>query len=357
MTAHDVVNRLRRLTGIKQVGHAGTLDPLARGVLPIALGRACRLLRFLADDKVYLATILFGQRTDTDDLEGTVIATSKQIPMPNEIAAVLKKFLGKIEQIPPLFSAIHLHGHRLYELARRGEIPGEIPSRKVQVYAIEQLDYQRGSRTPSPEKSESKSQSETESEIKSETETEAEIETGTDSHDVCQAESARLNLRIHCSTGTYIRSLARDLGEELGSAACLAALERERAGFFEIGKSCRLEKLQELAAQGALASVIEPPENCLPQPSVDLSPVLSKKLAAGQRLSIKSDCLKEQTASSKPDSARKPEYVLALCNGRLTAVCSLINSGPAGANEFSEGEESSIVELKPEVVFADGSFF
>lgn len=310
MTAHDVVARVRRICGIKQVGHAGTLDPMARGVLPIALGRACRLLRFLQDDKIYLASILFGQATDTDDIEGKVIASSSKIPHAESINAALKNFSGEIEQIPPMYSAVHLNGERLYQLARRGESPVDIPKRQVRVFSIEQLDFK-------------------------------------------QADAqAVLDLKIHCSTGTFIRSIARDLGELLGTHACLSALLREKAGPFELSESHSLEELAQAKESGKLEEFIEAPEKRIILPSLELNQDQCRRLSYGQRIDIDSKLLIQNKLSSNELTIN--EYVLTLFNGRAMAVCKR-SEKEAEINADRASRESYIVELKPEVVLVDGS--
>ena len=339
MTAHDVVGRVRRLSGERQVGHAGTLDPMAHGVLPIAVGRACRLLRFLPDDKVYLANILFGQKTDTDDIEGAVIARSDYLPQADEIRKALYKFSGKIEQLPPLYSAVHVDGRRLYELARRGEVVAEIPIRHVEVFSIEQLSY-------------TLSELSVESAHTDDANSASTIAESVKADSVTSAYSvANLELRIHCSSGTYIRSIARDLGEALGSAACLAGLKRERAGLFEIEKSYSLEQLSELAAENKFASVLEPVEQRLPQPRISITAEQAKRLTFGQRLNVKSDEI-NNTATALSAIHKNADalsgYVLAIFQERLVAVCSIVDD-PSGANA------DSLVELKPEVVLSDGN--
>ena len=300
MTAHDVVARVRKIARMKQVGHAGTLDPMARGVLPVALGRATRLLRFLQDDKVYKAAVLFGKSTDTDDIEGKEIASSDRIPEQSEISEALKNFMGTIEQVPPAYSAIHVGGERLYNLARKGELPAEIPSRRVTVHSIESLGYSAGV----------------------------------------------LELRIHCSTGTYIRSIARDLGLALGTHACLSALERERAGPFEISESSSLEKLVEAAAADTLGNLFESPERKLFLPRVELHADQYKRLGFGQKLECENPFGAQEAAA--PD-----QYVMAMYDGKVAGVCLLL---PKQSHENTLSEPSSfIVELKPEVVLFDGS--
>ncbi|HBQ98966.1 MAG TPA: tRNA pseudouridine(55) synthase TruB, partial [Cyanobacteria bacterium UBA11691] len=143
-TSHDCVARVRRLLHTKRVGHGGTLDPAAVGVLPIAVGKATRLLQFLPQDKGYQATIKFGLRTETDDLEGEAIESQ---PVPDlsleSIQLVLSQFQGKIEQIPPIYSAIQVGGKRLYKLARQGEVV-QVPARTVDVYDLQILDWRPG---------------------------------------------------------------------------------------------------------------------------------------------------------------------------------------------------------------------
>ena len=190
LTSHACVSRLRRCYGLKRVGHGGTLDPAVTGVLPIALGQATRLLPYLPGEKTYSGLIQLGTTTDSDDLEGEII---RQRPHPHlrwsGLDAVLDRFRGVISQRPPQVSAIHINGERAYTRARRGEAM-EIPARTVIIHRLELLHW--------------------------------DVNTG------------RLQLNVHCSAGTYIRSLARDLGETLGCGACLASLRRTQAlGFDE----------------------------------------------------------------------------------------------------------------------------
>ncbi|MBX9725568.1 MAG: tRNA pseudouridine(55) synthase TruB [Candidatus Obscuribacterales bacterium] len=323
MTAHDVVAKVRRICGIKQVGHAGTLDPMARGVLPIAIGKTTRLLRFLGDDKIYLASVLFGQSTDTDDIEGKVIATSESIPSESEIDEALKQFVGDIVQIPPMYSAIHVNGRRLYEMARKGEMPAEIPKRNVHVFSIAKLDYVVGKN-----------------------------DDGTP--------SSVLKLRIHCSSGTYIRSIARDLGEDMGSKACLSALEREKAGPFDLATAISLEELAQARENGMLDNILQPAENKLVLQTLNLAQEQCKRLAFGQKIEVEAEL-------------NGADHVLVLFNGKVMAVCSVHPSGSGSESAGTETKESkspehsssdsrknqpsnyNLVGLKPEVVLTDGS--
>ncbi|MBE9180866.1 tRNA pseudouridine(55) synthase TruB [Oculatella sp. LEGE 06141] len=201
LTSHDCVARVRRLLHLKKVGHGGTLDPKATGVLPIALGKATRLLQFLQSDKAYHATIRFGVQTTTDDLEGDAL---KADPVPwltlDAIQAALPQFQGTIQQIPPSFSAIQVQGKRLYELARSG-VPVEAPVRTVEVHHVEILDWR-------------------------------------------SQDFPELDVAITCGAGTYIRAIARDLGYVLGTGATLAALSRTASSGFSLSDSLTLETLE-----------------------------------------------------------------------------------------------------------------
>lgn len=198
-TSHDVVAILRRITKVKQIGHTGTLDPFAEGVLPICIGKATRLIEYLKDDKAYVATVQFGSATDTYDLEGETTKSSDLIPSLDEIEAKLDDFRGEIEQTPPIYSAIKVNGKKLYEYARAGE-QVEVKTRKVCISELKLLEYNQETRT--------------------------------------------LELYIACSKGTYIRSIANDLGEKLGCFGHLIKLVRVQAGDFVVEDAIKLEDLQ-----------------------------------------------------------------------------------------------------------------
>jgi tRNA pseudouridine55 synthase len=199
MTSHDVVARIRRIMGTRQVGHAGTLDPAATGVLVVALGAATRLIEYVQDEtsKRYLALVRLGVTTETDDAEGAITATA-EVPELNygQLQDTLKAFTGQIMQIPPMYSALHHQGQRLHELARAG-VQVELAPRQVQVDKIEVVEF-----TP-----------------------------------------PLLALDISCGKGTYIRSLARDIGNQLGCGGSLAALQRTAVGAFQIAQAFTLDSL------------------------------------------------------------------------------------------------------------------
>ncbi len=199
MTSHDVVSFMRKITNIKQIGHTGTLDPFAEGVLPVCIGKATRLIEYLADDKEYLATVQFGRNTDTYDIEGVVTETFDKKVSEEEVFIGLKNFEGEIEQLPPIYSAIKVNGKKLYEYARKGQNV-EIQPRKVFIERIELKNFDEINQT-------------------------AEI-------------------LVKCSAGTYIRSIAYDLGKILGCGGHLIKLIRTKAGGFNIENSSSLEDLK-----------------------------------------------------------------------------------------------------------------
>lgn len=211
MTSHDVVSFMRKITNIKQIGHTGTLDPFAEGVLPVCIGKATRLIEYLADDKEYLATVQFGRNTDTYDIEGVVTETFDKKVSEEEVFIGLKNFEGEIEQLPPIYSAIKVNGKKLYEYARKGQNV-EIQPRKVFIERIELKNFDEINQT-------------------------AEI-------------------LVKCSAGTYIRSIAYDLGKILGCGGHLIKLIRTKAGGFNIENSSSLEDLK-TGVQGFLINPVD----------------------------------------------------------------------------------------------------
>lgn len=214
MTSHDAVNFVRKIFSTRKVGHGGTLDPAAEGVLPIAVNRATKFLDCLTDgDKTYRAEILFGTATDSGDLEGKIIDRVENFHMPatDELRLAAKNFVGEIEQTPPKFSAIKIDGRKAYDLARKN-FEFEIPKRLVKIYRLEVL--------------------------------------GTEKNFV--------TLEVDCSKGTYIRSLAVDIGKNFNLPATLKSLRRIRVGKFLLENSVTLEDLK-LGGEKFLQSV----ESCL----------------------------------------------------------------------------------------------
>lgn len=239
-TSHDCVARVRRILQLKRVGHAGTLDPAATGVLPIALGRATRLLQFLSSEKAYRGVIRFGITTATDDLEGEVLQVRSASHLQCEqIEAVLPEFLGKIEQKPPRYSAIHVGGKRLYERARRGEVV-EVPSRTVQVSGLQVLQWRSG-------------------------------------------EFPEVEVAIACGKGTYIRSIARDLGERLNTGATLAGLVRTYSSGFTLDNSLTIEELESLV-KGGKFQPLDPSVALTDLQAIALESKDAKRWCQGQRI-------------------------------------------------------------------------
>jgi tRNA pseudouridine55 synthase len=200
-TSHDCVAKIRRLINTKKVGHGGTLDPKATGVLPIAVGQATRLLQFLPETKAYRARIRLGMQTTTDDLEGDVVAVKSVNDLQKEaIINCLNQFNGQIEQIPPMYSAIKQQGKKLYELARKG-IAVEVPARKITIYSCKLIKIVTG-------------------------------------------EFWELEVDIACSAGTYIRAIARDLGSMLGVGGTLANLIRTKSCNLQLKDSLSFEEIE-----------------------------------------------------------------------------------------------------------------
>ncbi|MFO7538111.1 MAG: tRNA pseudouridine(55) synthase TruB [Chloroflexota bacterium] len=214
ITSHDVVQQVRRVTGVRRVGHAGTLDPLATGILLVGVGRTTRLIEYLVGQpKLYEAEVRLGQATNTYDTEGEVVAERPFSSITSEmIAGNLAPFRGQIEQRPPIYSAIKKDGQPLYKLARQG-IEVEVPMRQVTIYALEMLAY----------------------------------------------DAPFVNLRVTCSAGTYIRSLAHDLGQALGCGGHLTALRRTAIGTFGVETAVSLTNL----TPATLATYLQPADTAV----------------------------------------------------------------------------------------------
>ncbi|BAQ59837.1 tRNA pseudouridine synthase B [Geminocystis sp. NIES-3708] len=241
-TSHDCVAKLRKILKTKKIGHGGTLDPLATGVLPIAIGKATRLLQFLPTGKAYQAKIRFGIVTTTDDLEGDIIKKTSAFDLTLEkITPYLQDFIGKIQQTPPAYSAIKKEGKKLYELARKGEII-DIPKREVEITKIDILDWVNG-------------------------------------------EFPELDLQVFCGSGTYIRSIARDLGEKLGTGATLSALNRTLSCGMIIENSLDFEDItsQKKTSDFKLINLDYPLENLS---MINLNEDESKRWCQGQKIVI-----------------------------------------------------------------------
>lgn len=218
-TSHDVVAKMRGICGQKKIGHTGTLDPEAVGVLPVCLGSGTKLCDMLADrDKEYVAELLLGVRTDTQDTTGQILEQKEVRVSEEEVRAVILGFQGEYQQVPPMYSALKVDGKKLYELARAGK-EVERKARPVCIHEIEILDMQL----------------------------------------------PVVRIRVACSKGTYIRTLCHDIGSELGCGGAMASLKRTRVGEFGLEASLTLGQLQELRDNGALESAVKGVEACFQQ--------------------------------------------------------------------------------------------
>lgn len=256
-TSHDVVARVRRILREKRVGHTGTLDPFATGVLVLMVGRATRLAQFLAGDvKEYVATVRFGYATETGDLTGAPLGpTESSVPESSDagVESALATLRGEIEQVPPMYSARKVGGRKLYELARRGETV-EREARRVTIYEFEAVRNAAGALF-------------------------SRNENGT-----CD-----MLVRVSCSAGTYVRVLAESLGERLGVGAHLASLRRTRAGGFHIEASVTLHELEGKASQGEAATLSTSMDAALSSlPFVHLTAEEARRVANGIALSLSS---------------------------------------------------------------------
>lgn len=223
-TSHDIVSKIRKKLNIKKVGHTGTLDPLATGVLPILLGTGTKLSQYLINhDKEYIATIKLGVKTDTGDIEGQVIE-EKQVPeiSVEGLGQVLQSFLGPQKQIPPMYSAIKVNGKKLYEYARQGE-KIEIEPRSIEIYNIEVLGFGK----------------------------------------------EQITIKVACSKGTYIRTLCEDIAEKLETVGTMSALQRTKVGEFELGDAITIEELEN--EQIVENSLITPEQLFINNPEIKLS--------------------------------------------------------------------------------------
>lgn len=236
VSSHKVVSVLRKITGIKQIGHAGTLDPLASGVLPVSIGKATKLTDYLPTDKCYVVGLQFGYKSDTYDIEGTVEKVSEKKIEEKDIIKEIKNFKGKIKQIPPAYSAVHYNGKRLYELARKGEIPCDIPGREVEIYENEIISF--------------------------------------------DYEEQKLKLKIKCSKGTYIRSIVNDLGNNLECGAVMYELTRIESGGFHIENAV---ELTEKTSKEEIINAIKSPKELIKMSTVEINDSEYKKFINGNK--------------------------------------------------------------------------
>ena len=240
MGSTTAVTRVRHLLSVKKAGHAGTLDPLATGVLPIAIGEATKMIPFIQDHiKAYRFTVAWGIETTTLDKEGAVIKESPIRPTATEIHAILPQFLGTIQQTPPLYSALKIDGKRAYDIARAGETV-DMPARNIYIQALT-------------------------------------LEAAYPNH---------ADFEVVCGKGTYVRSLARDIAGAVGTVAHVTALHRSQVGSFQDQKAISLETLEELIHKGTELAVEDPKLGLDDIPAVILEDVQLTRLCQGQRLKL-----------------------------------------------------------------------
>lgn len=240
-TSHDVVAKLRGVLHERRIGHSGTLDPLATGLLVVFVGRATRAVEFAeADSKEYIAGLRLGIATDTQDISGNIISCCDAIPSRETVICAVNSFEGEIDQIPPMYSAIKVGGKKLYELARRGESV-ERKSRKISINYI----------------------------------------------DVVGEDGDDLLLKVSCSKGTYIRTLCHDIGEKLGCGACMSSLRRTAAGVFLIENAHSIEEIQAAAASGDMQKILLPLDTLFAQfPELIVDENRTKRLKTGNIINL-----------------------------------------------------------------------
>ncbi len=236
LTSHDVVSRLRKVLDIKQIGHTGTLDPFAVGVLPICIGKSTRLIEYLDDDKAYIATVQLGANTDSYDIDGLVTEKFDKKITKDELLCTLRNFEGEISQLPPIYSAIKVKGKKLYEYAREGKTVNITP-RKVFIQQISLKSFDKEKQTAT--------------------------------------------IYIKCSKGTYIRSIAYDIGKNLGCGGYLSALKRIQAGNFNIENSINLEDVR---TKNDVERYLINPLDILNLPKIEVNQQGYEKIKFGQML-------------------------------------------------------------------------
>ena len=237
VTSHDIVFKIRRLYGTKKVGHTGTLDPLATGVLPVLIGRGAKAAEYLlSENKAYRAEITLGLTTDTEDITGNVLSKSDTLPSKNQFFEACKHFEGEIEQVPPMYSALKVDGKKLCDLAREGKII-EREKRKITIFKIEPqaIDEEKGI----------------------------------------------YSLYVECSKGTYIRTLCADIGAYLGCGATMSELERVKSGDFDLKDAYTIEQLESMTEEQKKALVMPIERLFMEAPEVILSDFYSRLCHSG----------------------------------------------------------------------------
>ncbi len=277
-TSNDVVGKVRWLTGAAKVGHGGTLDPLASGLLPIALGEATKTVQWAMDgEKTYRFDVKWGEQTSTDDAEGEAIAASPHRPSAADIEAVLPAFIGEIDQVPPAYSAIKVAGERAYKLARRSE-EVVLEPRRVVVHDIRLLD---------------------------------------------RPDSDHASFEVRCGKGTYVRALGRDIALQLGTLGHISRLRRVAVGPFREDRAVNWQVLQELAPETLLQDYLLPIETVLADiPALALTEQEARRLKNGQGVPV----LPVASRSPLTDIAKglsRGDIIQAVSDGKLIALAQI----------------------------------
>ena len=271
----QAVSRVRRVFDAQKAGHAGTLDPLATGILPIALGEATKTVPFLVDaDKSYRFTIAWGRTTATYDLEGEILAVSDVRPSPDAVAARLHRFIGEIDQVPPAYSAIKIGGERAYDLARAGEV-FDIAARRVNIFDARLADA---------------------------------------------PDEDHVTLEVDCGKGVYIRALVRDLADLLGACGHVSALRRTRVGRFSQADAVTLEMLEDLGYEPGQSEALLPVETALDDiPVLAVTDEDAFRLKQGRSVVLVPRQVEAVKAGLKPGS----RTVSAMSGGSMVALCEM----------------------------------
>ena len=283
LSSAQAVAKARWLLQAAKAGHAGTLDPLATGILPIAFGEATKTMNFVVDgDKTYRFTVKFGVSTDTDDREGQILAESPARPADSALIGAIPGFLGALSQIPPIYSALKVAGARAYDLARAGIVP-DLPARLVRVDALRLLDR------PDPD------------------------------HAIFE---------VDCGKGTYVRSLARDLARAVGTLGHVAELRRLKVGRFTLERAISLDELAASAQTAAVERLLLPLETALDDiPALALTEAEAHRLRQGQMVALlgRPDMERLVALQAEVEQAGREPTILALAAGRLVALARLEN--------------------------------
>lgn len=266
-TSFDVCAKLRGILKTRKIGHTGTLDPDAEGVLPICVGNATKLCDLLTDkDKVYEAVLILGVTTDTEDMTGTILSSHEVTASKEEVTKVIHQFIGPYDQIPPMYSAIKVNGQRLYDLARKGTVI-ERKARPVIIHGIDILEFIMDCDNPGAVK--------------------------------------EVRMRVSCSKGTYIRTLCKDIGERLGVGGCMKSLLRTKVSVFDLANSLKIDDIGQLMVNNQIDQVLMPVDACFMHlPKAVTHEEADKFLYNGNKLKIQQLQLEAEKEPEGKDEVR-----------------------------------------------------